>query len=50
MYRDRYRLREESWMLEGVLGVDIAKRKFDVALLVKDKLKHKVFTNIRKGS
>ena len=31
-----------------ILGVDIAKKKFDVALLVNDKQKHKVFTKIRK--
>ena len=36
-------------MTECILGVDIAKRKFDVALLVNDKLKHKVFTNNREG-
>ena len=32
-------------MSEPILGVDIAKKKFDVALLVNGKLKHKVFTN-----
>lgn len=32
-------------MAEPVLGVNIAKSKFDVALLVNEKLKHKVFTN-----
>ncbi len=36
-------------MAEGILGVDIAKRKFDVALLVNNKLKHKVFTNDQEG-
>jgi transposase len=36
-------------MSEAVLGVDIAKSKFDVALLVNDKLKHKVFTNNQDG-
>ncbi len=36
-------------MAEGILGVDIAKKKFDVALLIKDKLKHKVFTNHQEG-
>src|SRR5512136_2813329 len=36
-------------MAEPVLGVDIAKRKFAVALLVNDRLKHKVFTNNREG-
>jgi len=32
-------------MSKAILGVDIAKRKFDVALLINGKLKHKVFTN-----
>ncbi len=32
-----------------ILGVDIAKKKFDVALLVNDKQKHKVFTNNQEG-
>jgi transposase len=32
-----------------VLGVDIAKRKFDVALLVDEKLRHKVFANNEEG-
>jgi transposase len=36
-------------MKEPVLGVDIAKKKFDVALLVNDKQKHKVFTNNQEG-
>ncbi len=36
-------------MSEAVVGVDIAKKKFDVALLVNDKLKHKVFTNNQEG-
>ncbi len=36
-------------MAEGILGVDIAKKKFDVTLLVKGKLKHKVFTNKQEG-
>ncbi len=36
-------------MSEGIVGVDIAKKKFDVALLIKDKLKHKVFTNTQEG-
>ncbi len=36
-------------MIEFVLGIDIAKRKFDAALLVNQKLKHKVFTNTREG-
>jgi len=31
------------------LGVDIAKKKFDVALLVNDKQKHKIFTNNQEG-
>ena len=36
-------------MSEPILGVDIAKKKFDVALLVNGKLKHKVFTNDQGG-
>lgn len=36
-------------MTECILGVDIAKKKFDVALLVNEKLKHKVFTNTQEG-
>ena len=36
-------------MSEPILGVDIAKRKFDAALLINGKLKHKVFTNNREG-
>jgi transposase len=36
-------------MSECILGVDIAKRKFDVALLINDKLKHKVLTNNEEG-
>ncbi len=36
-------------MSEVILGVDIAKRKFDVALLINGKLKHKVFTNNQEG-
>lgn len=36
-------------MAEFILGVDIAKRKFDVALLVNEKLKHKVFNNTQEG-
>ena len=34
---------------EAILGVDIAKRKFDVALLINGKLKHKVFSNNQEG-
>jgi transposase len=41
--------KEERAMIEPVLGVDIAKRKFDVALLVNNTLKHKVFANNREG-
>lgn len=41
--------KEESVMIEPVLGVDIAKKKFDAALLVHCKLKHKVFTNNQEG-
>ena len=36
-------------MKEPILGVDIAKKKFDVALLVNDKQKHKVFMNNQEG-
>jgi transposase len=36
-------------MADFVLGVDIAKKKFDVALIVGGKLKHKVFTNDTQG-
>jgi transposase len=36
-------------MSEPILGVDIAKRKFDVALVTNGKLKHKVFTNNQEG-
>ena len=36
-------------MSKAILGVDIAKRKFDVALLINGKLKHKVFTNNQEG-
>ena len=36
-------------MPEPILGVDIAKRKFDAALLINGKLKHKVFTNSQEG-
>jgi transposase len=36
-------------MSECILGVDIAKKKFDVALLINGKLKHKVFTNNQEG-
>ena len=36
-------------MSECILGVDSAKRKFDVALLINGKLKHKVFTNNEEG-
>ena len=36
-------------MSECILGVDIAKRKFDAALLINEKMKHKVFKNNREG-
>ncbi len=36
-------------MTEFAVGVDIAKRKFDAALLVNQKVKHKVFTNTQEG-
>ena len=31
-------------MFQTTVGVDIAKKKFDVALLIESKYKHKVFT------
>ncbi len=40
---------KEGCMPEGVLGVDIAKKKFDAAHLINDKLRHKVFTNDQEG-
>jgi len=36
-------------MPEPILGVDIAKKKFDAALLINGKLKHKVFANNQEG-
>jgi len=36
-------------MSGSILGVDIAKRKFDGVLLINGKLKHKVFTNNEEG-
>jgi len=36
-------------MSESIFGVDIAKKKFDAALLISGKLKHKVFTNNQVG-
>jgi transposase len=36
-------------VMDYVVGVDIAKRKFDAALLAKGKLKHKVFANSQEG-
>jgi len=36
-------------MSECILGVDIAQKKFDGALLINGKLKHKVFTNDQGG-
>ena len=36
-------------MSGSILGVDIAKKKFDVALLINGKLEHKVFTNNEEG-
>ena len=32
-------------MFQTTIGVDIAKKKFYVALLIESKYKHKVFTN-----
>ena len=36
-------------MFQTTIGVDIAKKKFDVALLIESKYKHKVFTNDATG-
>lgn len=36
-------------MTEFILGIDIAKRKFDSALLINGKLRHKVFANSQEG-
>ena len=36
-------------MSEAVLGIDIAKQKFDVALLVEGKTKHKTCRNSAEG-
>ncbi|MFQ5675899.1 MAG: IS110 family transposase [bacterium] len=36
-------------MSDVILGIDIAKKKFDAALLVREKIKHKVFPNTNKG-
>lgn len=36
-------------MEQSVLGIDVAKRKFDVALLINDKLKHKACQNTPEG-
>ena len=33
----------------GILGIDISKKKFDVALLRDDKLRHKHFNNDIRG-
>lgn len=35
--------------MTSILGIDIAKEKFDVALLQEGKLQHKVFTNSKEG-
>jgi len=32
-----------------VVGIDIAKKKFDVALLMNEKVRHKVFSNSQDG-
>lgn len=40
---------KEGYMVEALLGVDIAKKKFDGALLINGKLKHKVFPNSQEG-
>ena len=36
-------------LIQSRLGIDIAKKKFDVALLHEDKIKHKVFINTPVG-
>ncbi len=35
--------------IAGVVGIDVAKRKFDVALLFHNKIKSKVFVNTSIG-
>jgi transposase len=35
--------------MKNILGIDIAKEKFDAVLLVNDKPKHKIFENSKKG-
>jgi hypothetical protein len=39
----------EFAMLEAVVGADIAKKKFDVALFMNGKFKHKTCVNTRQG-
>ena len=36
-------------MFQTTIGADIAKKKFDAALLIESKYKHKVFTNDETG-
>lgn len=38
-----------EWDMQGFLGIDIAKHKFDVVLLVGDRERHKVFENNEVG-
>jgi transposase len=35
--------------MNAILGIDIAKKKFDIALLIDNKIKHKVYTNNKNG-
>ena len=35
--------------IEAIVGIDMSKKKFDLALLRNDKFKHKVFPNIKSG-
>jgi transposase len=52
---DRASIQLLSWCEGGaaatefILGIDLAKRKFDAALLANAKLRHKVFANSREG-
>ena len=40
---------KEGEIMSFIVGVDIAKKKFDVALLVNEKVRHKVFINSEDG-
>ena len=35
--------------MNAILGIDIAKKKFDIALLINNKISHKVYTNNQNG-